>query len=74
MRANQRTFLENTVRSEIETVRHIRNRVAHHEPIFARNLPGELQSMQRLVQWRSAEAAAWFNDMEKVTDLLNARP
>lgn len=66
--------LRNTVRSEIESVRHIRNRVAHHEPIFARNLAGELQSMRQLVQWRSTEAAAWFDDMESVTDLLNARP
>lgn len=66
--------LRNMVRSEIETVRHLRNRVAHHEPIFARSLQDELESAQRLVHWKSDEAVSWLGDMETVTDLLNRKP
>lgn len=37
----------------------LRNRIAHHEPIFNRHLGQDLAQMQQLIGWISPEALAW---------------
>ncbi|MBX8490877.1 hypothetical protein K5D44_12110 [Pseudomonas cichorii] len=41
-----------TIHNDLECVRSIRNRIAHHEPILARNLMADYERMHRLVAWR----------------------
>lgn len=59
---------------ELDKVRGIRNRIAHHEPIFQRNLAADYARMMRLVMWRCPRTAAWLNEVESVRALIKKRP
>jgi hypothetical protein len=48
--------------------------MAHHEPIFARNLTSDLAKMLDLIALRSAETRSWVGAMEKVTAILPEKP
>jgi hypothetical protein len=60
--------------NDIETIRKLRNRIAHHEPIFARNLAEDHQRIREIILWRRASAAHWLDGVEQVTGLLAVRP
>lgn len=59
---------------ELECVRSIRNRIAHHEPVFARDLQADYTRMLRLVGWRCPRTAAWLEQVQSVSRVLEARP
>ncbi len=59
---------------DLERIRKFRNRIAHHEPIFARNLPNDYASIRELVEYRRPEAANWLDKVERVTGLIAVRP
>jgi len=56
---------ENQIRSQIysdlDKVRELRNRIAHPEPIVARNLAEDFNRIERLVMWRCEETASWMH-------------
>ncbi|MGN6610360.1 MAG: hypothetical protein ACTHLJ_01160 [Angustibacter sp.] len=66
--------LRNRVYADLETIRRLRNRVAHHEPIFTRDIAEDLARMVDLIELRSAEVGQWARAMEDVTSLLAERP
>lgn len=66
--------LRKEVRNKIEDIRLLRNRIAHHEPVFTRNLRKDLQGMEELIEYRSPEAKAWVESLEEVSLLLDRRP
>lgn len=66
--------LRTRVHDDLETIRQLRNRVAHHEPVIARDLAADLARMLDLVQLRSSPTAAWIRSMEQVSGLLGTRP
>lgn len=43
----------------IERLVYLRNRIAHHEPIFNRHLGQDLAQIQQIIGWISPEALAW---------------
>jgi hypothetical protein len=59
---------------DIEKVRFLRNRIAHHEPIFSRRLDEDRDRIQKLVTWRRAGTGAWLASVQTVTNLLDRRP
>lgn len=59
---------------DIFTIRKLRNRIAHHEPIFSRTLDDDLDKMLRLIRWRNATAAQWIENIQIVTPLLQNPP
>jgi hypothetical protein len=59
---------------DIEKIRKLRNRVAHHEPIFSRDLSDDLDRLRRTIEWRRPEVARWVDSIERVTELINRRP
>lgn len=60
--------------TDMEAVRTFRNRVAHHEPIFAYPLADIRGRIARLVSMRSAQTAEWLARWEVVTSTLAAKP
>lgn len=58
----------------MEAIRKLRNRIAHHEPIFARNLRKDLDIIRETISWRCQSTAVWVELHESVTDLLATRP
>ncbi|WP_291835461.1 hypothetical protein [Brevundimonas sp.] len=58
----------------LQHIRHFRNRIAHHEPIFARALADDYARIREVIGWRRPVAANWMDKVERITGLLAARP
>lgn len=62
------------IHDDIQTIRTLRNRIAHHEPIIARPLTDDLACALRLAEWRRPNVATWLRQIEGVSTLLNNHP
>ncbi len=60
--------------NDIIVIRRLRNRIAHHEPIFSRNNQDDYNKISELVAWRNAVTAEWMHDIQAVTRLISERP
>lgn len=60
--------------AELDAIRKLRNRIAHHEPIFARNIADEYARILKVIAWRSQVAADWVDKTQTVTQLLPQKP
>jgi len=67
-------LLRAQLHSHLEHVRQLRNRIAHHEPVFARDLALDLATIGRIVQMRCPHIERWMTRHESVTSLLERRP
>lgn len=59
---------------ELEQMRTLRNRIAHHEPIFARNLADDFQKIADLIALRCAVTADWMVNNQHALALIHHRP
>lgn len=66
--------VRNRLRSLLENVRGLRNRIAHHEPILSRNLANDFQYIESLIKHRCTDTAAWAMKNQMVTPLMDLRP
>ena len=57
-----------------EQVRVLRNRIAHHEPIFQRTLEDDYSAIMEIVSFRCNYTAAWMNRSQSVSTILAMRP
>ncbi|MGC4934670.1 hypothetical protein ACLQ3C_13425 [Gordonia sp. DT30] len=62
------------VYSDLDRIRLLRNRIAHHEPIIFRDLAADLAAIKDLVQLRCTHTAHLLEEAESVTALLPQRP
>jgi hypothetical protein len=60
--------------NRLQAIRAFRNRIAHHEPIFARNLADDYARIRDLISWRRPVAATWVDKVERISGLLAAKP
>jgi hypothetical protein len=51
--------------SPLTPIRLLRNRIAHHEPILAWDLPKHHNAMLRITGWLSPAAAAWCHTLDR---------
>ncbi|PHS69454.1 MAG: hypothetical protein COB22_08805 [Cycloclasticus sp.] len=58
----------------LEKVRGLRNRIAHHEPIFTRNIIEEYNRILEIVRWRSPISADWLAKVQEVTVINGRKP
>ena len=63
-----------TLREDVRQWRLFRNRIAHHEPIFERDLGSDLQRLRRIVGYRSSAILHWLDREEGVSVALDQRP
>lgn len=68
--AGARTWLY----EQMEALRKFRNRIAHHEPIFAYPLAAQHTRINRVLRARCNETLKWLGQWESVTAALAARP
>ncbi len=65
-------------RSEVHkpfpSLRDLRNRIAHHEPIFARQLADDYQIILEVIGWMSPEIHDWVIHQSQVPAILATRP
>ncbi len=59
---------------EIQAIRKLRNRIAHHEPIFTRALVTDYRRIVAMIGWRSRVAADWIDRIQEVTRLIPQIP
>jgi len=64
------SILREAIYNELEQIRFLRNRIAHHEPIFARNLNDDLQKIVALIAARSQETADWMMQNQQASAIL----
>ena len=76
--ALRRAFPHRTVLTRIaayqplNALRKLRNRIAHHEPIFARQLVEDHERILEVTGWMSPGARAWVEGRSRVPVLLGA--
>ena len=51
-------------------MRKLRNRIAHHEPIYARQLDEDYRSILNVLNWMSPEVRIWVEMSSRIPDLL----
>ena len=56
----------------LNDLRKLRNRIAHHEPIFVRNLLEDHQRILDVTGWISPGARSWMEGHSRVAELLDA--
>jgi hypothetical protein len=66
--------LRREIYADLEAIRRLRNRIAHHEPIFTRNLVDDFQRMVRLVELRSPLVASWMVANQDAVRLFSQLP
>ena len=66
--------LRMAIYEDLERVRRLRNRIAHHEPIFTRALDVDYQTILALVRFRCAITAAWLDSHQTATATIAAKP
>lgn len=66
------TALRYQLNTQCRTIRKLRNRIAHHEPIFNQpTLASILPYIQTAVGFRCATTLSWLNSREQVSPLLS---
>ncbi len=66
--------LRKEIHDDIAVIRILRNRIAHHEPIFSRNLQDDYTKIIKLIRWRDNDTADWVESFQGVTSLLLSKP
>lgn len=66
--------LRGQIYSELDQLRKLRNRIAHHEPIFRRNLAEDFQKIGELIALRCPVTSFWMVNNQQVTSLIPQKP
>jgi len=62
------------VHASTGAVRALRNRIAHHEPIFARDLVSDYQTIHDIILYKCRHTAGYVSRSQGVTNLLALKP
>lgn len=62
------------LRVGLDSLRRLRNRVSHHEPVHARNSASDFEEIIRYIGFVSRPVATWVRDRSRVPAVLAARP
>ena len=60
--------------NDLEQLRKLRNRIAHHEPIFTRVLANDYQKILNLVRCRCTATADWMHHNQTASTVISAKP
>lgn len=66
--------LRGRVHADLEQLRVLRNRIAHHEPIFGRSLEDDFEKIERLIGLCCPTTAAWMVANQQAKPLFGLRP
>lgn len=66
--------LRKRIHADLDSIRILRNRIAHHEPILTRNLSDDLARILDLVQLCSTATASWLATIDEASAAIAARP
>jgi Abi-like protein len=73
-RAFPRGLAREAVHDLVEHLNVLRNRIAHHEAVYNRNLPTDVLRIEQLLDWLSPPTADWAMTTSRLTKLWDQRP
>ncbi len=56
------------------TMRDLRNRIFHHEPIFQRNISQDHHDILEAIDWMCVDTAAWIKQQSRVLHIISQKP
>nr|WP_015060899.1 hypothetical protein [Rahnella sp. WMR114]CAZ68154.1 hypothetical protein [Rahnella sp. WMR114] len=59
---------------DLEQIRRLRNRIAHHEPIISRNLLDDFTTIKRVISRRCRHSDAWMQSNQMLLPLITLKP
>lgn len=62
------------LQSLVMGINRFRNRIAHHEPVFALNVSSQYREILNVVEYRSAAASQWLKSHATVNKVMRSRP
>jgi hypothetical protein len=62
------------VEPRVDSLHYVRNRVAHHEPIFVRDLADDHRQLVSVAGWICPDTQVWIMGGSRVRELLAQRP
>jgi hypothetical protein len=62
------------VARRFDYLRTLRNRIAHHEPIFTRSLAEDHESLLEVADWMYPDLRVWIENVSTCTAIIAARP
>jgi abortive infection bacteriophage resistance protein len=62
------------VGSKVENLRQLRNRIAHHEPIFSRPLEYEYGEVLAVTEWICPQTSRWIKHHNRFEEVMKLRP
>jgi hypothetical protein len=73
---NSKTIQERReiIYNDLEQIRALRNRIAHHEPIFKRALANDYEKIKSLVEFRCLVTSSWLSASQKILPLIAEKP
>lgn len=63
-----------TVHTPIIQLRNLRNRIAHHEPIFRRNLQADYDDILKVLGWMCPDTRDWVAHHNRIAETLARHP
>lgn len=66
--------LRSEIYNDLEKIRRLRNRIAHHEPIFSRKLDEDYKAIMKVIGYRCEDTAQWLSLNQNVVSLLDNKP
>ena len=66
--------LRGSIFNDLDKIRRLRNRIAHHEPIFAQDLNLAMNKIERLIEYRCLDTSNWAAPHYQVRTLIQTKP
>lgn len=66
--------IRSCIYNDIGQIRELRNRIAHHEPIFSRNTIDDYNKILKMISWRNKVTSEWMDSFQLVTKLIAEKP
>lgn len=63
-----------SIHQKMDQLRKLRNRIAHHEPIFNRNLVDDIAVTLELIGFRCTITQTWLMSTERARAIISAKP
>jgi hypothetical protein len=58
----------------LESIRLVRNRIAHHEHLINRNISQDYFNITKLISYRCVDSINWLHSIERLSPLLACKP
>jgi hypothetical protein len=73
-RKSERAEIRQKIYTATDQIRILRNRIAHHEPIFPLDLSLDYNMIKEVVGFRCQDTLAWMVRLEEVLYMLSTKP